>query len=156
MQKEKYSLVLLTIINRTNISRAGSILFLTFMLPSCAQLYSVKVGERDLTSPGVGFDVKVNELGFDVGQAARIAKAIGKNNSTVRQASNSLSSLWTLISSGPKTGNITFSDRYADTLAQASRAECAPNKTLSVISYRERNHYPVISGEIVRVTGVCK
>ena len=89
-------------------------------------------------------------------EATRIAKAIGQGNASVNKGADTLQTLWDLISFGPKTGNTVFDDQYADLSGKVARLKCSPEKTVGVVSYRETRKYPVISGEIVKIEGLCK
>ena len=123
----------------------------------CANLHSVMIGERRLApAGGQDFDVKVSEVGFNVKEATSVVQAIGGKNSGVGKASKTVNDLYDLISFGPITGNAVLDTKYADAIGEKSSSSCAPAKTIGVVSIRETMKYPVISGEIVKIEGLCK
>jgi hypothetical protein len=127
------------------------------LLTNCAQLHSAKIGERRLPPENATpFDSKVNEIGFNMQEATEVVKMIGQGNTKVNEGADTLQTLWDLISFGPKTGNTVFDDKYADESGKVSRLKCSPEKTVGVVSYRETRKYPVLSGEIVKIEGLCK
>lgn len=125
-------------------------------LSGCASLYQVEIGDLDNThGPLQRLEVKGSETGVDVAQGASMAKMV-TNSREVHQAANTISTVWQLISYGPRTGNVTFSDTYADDLPERLLAACPSHRLTGVTSIREANRYPVISGEIVRLIGYCE
>jgi len=115
------------------------------------------IGERRLPpAGGQAFDTKVNETGFDVKEATDIAGAIGGKNSGLGKAGRTVNNLYSLVSFGPTTGNHVLNAEYADAIGEQSQNACAPEKTIGVVSVRETMKYPVLSGEIVKVEGLCK
>ncbi len=125
-------------------------------LCSCAQLHHVQISDIDNTKPNLKkVEVKASETGLDVGEAMQITKAIGRNSRKVQNNSSAISNIWDLITYGPRTGNVVFDDDYADELAGQLENSCPSKKVTGVMSIRESNKYPVISGEIVRLVGYC-
>lgn len=125
------------------------------LLAGCASLYQVEIGNIDNThGPMNRVEVKSSETGVDVSQASSMANTISRSR-TVHEVSNTVSSVWQLISYGPRTGNVTFSDSYADGLETKLLSSCPSHRLTGVTSIRESNHYPVISGEMVRLIGYC-
>lgn len=121
----------------------------------CAHLHHVEIGEIDQSKgPVEEIEVKVSETGLDVEQAASIAKVISRNKAVHRTA-DTVSDVWKVITYGPKTGEVTFSDDYAEGLDHKLAQACPNGRITGVTSMRETNKYPVISGEIVRVTALC-
>ena len=57
---------------------------------------------------------------------------------------------------GPRTGNPVYNERYAEDLLFLIKQKC-PNGRVSglTITREQSERYPVISGEIVKVTGHC-
>jgi hypothetical protein len=60
-----------------------------------------------------------------------------------------------LFQMGPQTGNPVYSKDYARNLMQLIYEKCPSGKVTGLTSVRESRKYPVISGEIVKVTGFC-
>ena len=60
-----------------------------------------------------------------------------------------------LFQMGPKTGNPVFNPAYSDNLILKLRTLCPSGRITGLTSIRETNKYPVISGEIVKLTGYC-
>ena len=60
-----------------------------------------------------------------------------------------------LTQMGPKTGDPTFSDDWADDAAQKVLLRCPTGRITGLTALRETMDYPVISGEIVTIKGYC-
>lgn len=121
----------------------------------CAQLHHVQVGDID-NSPGYTrkpIDIKMSETGIniqEVGQAARLLldKRGGKE---VGQAA----AIVGLFQMGPHTGNAVYTQDYAKGLVEAIYKECPSGRVTGLTSIRETRKYPIVSGEIVKITGTC-
>lgn len=135
-----------------------SMVLATQFISSCAILHSVDVGEMNFhKSPGVKvtpLDVKVSEMGISVGEAATVADILLKNEHDSRVVRN-LRAIIGLFQLGPRTGNPVFSEKYADKIIDEILEQCPSGQLTNVVTMRETNKYPVISGEIVRITGDC-
>jgi len=128
-----------------------------FGLSGCAHLHTVKIGERRLApANATPFDAKVSETGFNVKEATQAVKIIGNGNASVNRTSDTVNNLYSLVSFGPKTGNDVLNTEYADSIGSLSNSQCSPANTVGVVSVRETMKYPVISGEIVKIEGLCK
>lgn len=126
-----------------------------FVLISCAHLHHVEIGEIDNSKgKNVQVEVMASETGINVREASQIANAATTSKSFQR-TSNTVSQVWKMITYGPKTGNVTFSDKFADELPQKLLEACPTRILTGIVSMRETNKYPVISGEIVKLTGFC-
>lgn len=126
-------------------------------VPGCANLHSVMIGERRIApAGGQDFEVKVSETGFNVKEASQVVQAIGGRNSGAGRAAKTVNHLYDLISFGPVTGNAVLDTQYADLIGEQASSSCAPEKTIGITSIRETMKYPVISGEIVKIEGLCK
>ncbi len=125
-------------------------------LTGCASLHSVAITEQDFSTPAKRqpFDLKVSATGVDLGEAAGIARSLSKSQA-VRRASNTVEDVWAAITYGPRTGQVTFTDAYADSLAEAVGRQCGGRPVSGLMVVRETNKYPVVSGEIVRIQGNC-
>lgn len=121
----------------------------------CAHVHHLDIGEIDNTHGAMTrVDLKSSATGVDIGEAARITKA-ASNSKTVKDAADWAEFIWKLITYGPKTGEVTFVDNYADELPAQLKAACPGGHLTGVASVRETNKYPVVSGEIVRLTAYC-
>lgn len=130
------------------------VLFLLF-LSACAQLHHVQIGELDNNPKYVQkpFDIKISEMGIDLNDVKNISQAVLKDNSNddVQKALAILS----LFQMGPSTGAPVYVKDYAKNLIQVLYEKCPSGKITGLTSVRETRKYPVISGEIVKVTGYC-
>ena len=120
---------------------------------SCVYLHHAQIGEIDNRLKGNFFDIKVSEMGINLDEAARIVSAVGgkREGQIAGQAA-----FWIgLFQMGPRTGNTVFNDTYAENLLRSLHERCPSGKITGLNSIRETNKYPVISGEIIRITGYC-
>lgn len=125
------------------------------LLTACAQLHHVQIGEIH-NHPGFvkkPFDIKISESGFSLEEAAGISKAVlnKRGGDTV----GSIAAVVGLFQQGPRTGNPVYVNNYARGLVQVLYEKCPSGKITGLMSIRESRKYPVISGEIVKVTGYC-
>lgn len=127
---------------------------LALSLSGCAYLHHVQLGEIDNRGKLKPFDIKINETGVSVGEALSVAsafagKADGRNM-------GELGEMWGYFHMGPTTGKPVFNDEYAERLVHILYKECPSGKITGLVAIRETMNYPVISGEIVRITGYCR
>lgn len=132
------------------------LIVLCVSLSGCAVLHHVQLSDIDNRSQfvAVPIEVKVSEMGFDVGEAARIGQGMTRNTND----KNALGDAAAIIQSfqmGPRTGAPVYSDRYAEKLIYQLHTQCPSGKITGVQSIRESREYPVIKGEIVKITGYC-
>jgi hypothetical protein len=126
-----------------------------FVFSSCAQLHDVQISDADLSDAHqTKFDVKASDTGVDLKEAGELLKALSSNTAS-KTAGDTLSTVWSVMTFGPKTGNPTFSYDYANGLASSIDSICGSGKITMLSSIRESNKYPIISGEIVRYVGYC-
>jgi hypothetical protein len=122
---------------------------------SCASLHSYQVGEIDSSRGNlVPVELKQNSLGVNVSDATGIAKALTTNRD-VRKGADTVNDVWKFLTFGPKTGEVTFTDSYADEGLAGLLALCPTKRLTGINVIRETNKYPVISGEIVRLRAFC-
>jgi hypothetical protein len=138
------------------LSGARVLLFSTALgLAGCAVLHHVQVGDIDNTGHrGRKVDVKVSETGVNLQEAADIAKSLTRS----KQAQKDIGQAQTMISMfqmGPHTGNGVFDETYAEGVIDQLLSQCPSGRLTGLMSVRETRKYPVISGEIVKVTGTC-
>ena len=131
------------------------LLLCVFFITGCAQLHHVQVGEivshpRYVQKP---FEIKLSETGVNLQEVSDIAKATssGQGSEDVQNAMAIIG----LFQMGPRTGNPVFVKDYAKNLIQLIYEKCPSGKVTGLMSIRETRKYPVISGEIVKVTGYC-
>jgi hypothetical protein len=125
------------------------------LLSSCAQLHHVQIGEI-VSHPNYTqqpFDIKISETGVNIQEAGKISKAVLDDNNGKNAAG--IAGLIGLFQMGPQTGNPVYSKDYARNLMQLIYEKCPSGKVTGLTSVRESRKYPVISGEIVKVTGFC-
>ena len=130
--------------------------WLALCLSSCAVLHHVQLGDIDNTRKWdlKPIDIKVSETGIDIEGAINIGKAISRNKKT-REQLDTINDIISLFQMGPRTGNLVFNDSYAESLILQLYEVCPSGRLTGVTSIRESMKYPVISGEIVKITGYC-
>jgi hypothetical protein len=125
------------------------------LMTGCAVLHSVQLGEIDssVVLEGRQFEIRVNELGFDVEQILAVAEAIA----TASDGSefSVLADIYAVSNMGPRTGRPVYNDEYSDGIIDRLRKECPSGQISGLMSIRESAEYPVISGEIVKLVGYC-
>ncbi len=125
-------------------------------MSGCAVLHHAQVGDVD-DSPDYtrrSFDIKFSETGIDVEEAGHVAKAVsrsGKGNKAIDDAVAIIG----MFQMGPRTGNLIFNEKYAENLLYRIQEECPSGRVSGLMAIRETRKYPVISGEIVKITGYC-
>ena len=131
-----------------------SILFLAcFFLPACAYLHHIQLGDIDNRSSfeRIPVSVKVSENGINLNEASNLLKHTGSKAQEARKGLFLLS----LFQMGPVTGNPVYNDEYADNILDLLRSQCKGGRLTALNSIREMQKYPVISGEIVKLTAYC-
>lgn len=133
-----------------------STLFLSGFLCGCAVLHHVQLSDIDNRSQFVmvPIEVKVSEMGFDIGEAKGIAQGVLSNQDD-RKAAGSVATIIQSFQMGPRTGAPVYSDKYAEKLIYQLHTQCPSGKITGVQSVRESREYPVIKGEIIKITGFC-
>lgn len=126
-----------------------------FILVSCAQLHHVQIGEIASHPDYIQkpFEIKISEMGVNIDEAAKIVTlASGKSANSDAQE---IAGLIGLFQMGPRTGEPVYEKDYAKNLIQVLYEKCPSGKISGLTSIRETRKYPVISGEIVKITGYC-
>jgi hypothetical protein len=125
-------------------------------LTGCAVLHHVQLSDIDNRSQFamVPIEVKVSEMGVDIGDVKNIAQA-GLANQKDRQAAGDVAAIIQSFQMGPRTGAPVYSDKYAEKLIYQLHTQCPSGKITGVQSVRESREYPVIKGEIIKITGYC-
>ncbi len=133
----------------------GLLLTVPILLSACAQLHHVQIGEVE-SHPGFvqkPFDIKMSETGINIGEAKEISKIFLDQRQS--QDADKIAGFIGLFQMGPRTGNPVYVKGYAKNLIQAIYERCPSGKVTGLTSVRETRKYPVVSGEIVKVTGYC-
>lgn len=128
----------------------------TLLLSGCAVLHHVQLSDIDNRSQFVmvPIEVKVSETGVDIREANNIAQGVLKNQND-RAGAGDLATFIQMIQMGPRTGAPVYSDKYAEKMIYQLHTQCPSGKITGVQSIRESREYPVIKGEIVKITGFC-
>ena len=132
-------------------SRLTVFLLLIMFLPSCAYVYQVQVGDiddRESFEP-TPFVIRVSETGVSLEEVGDIAQALGSDSG--KEGAEFLK----MFQMGPTTGNPVYNERYAEDLLLLIKQKCPDGRVSGLTSIREQKKYPVISGEIVKITGNC-
>ena len=126
-----------------------------FLTSGCVYLHHVQLGDIDNRKPGkmTPFDVKVSETGINLKEAEQIAGIFaGKQD---QQNLKEIRQIISLFQMGPTTGNGVYNETYAQNILKVIYQQCKSGRITGINAIRETNKYPVVSGEIVRVTGYC-
>lgn len=134
-----------------------SLTLFALTLTGCAALHHAQVGEIDNRDGALGkarkFDVKVSDVGVNLKETGNLARAIrGKRED---KAVDDVERILGYFQQGPTTGEKVFNDTYAEKVLALVKAECPGGQITGLMSVRETRKYPVISGEIVKITGYC-
>lgn len=131
------------------LSAAGAV-----ALSGCAFLHHVQVGQIDNRGDDVRvpFEIMMSETGVSTEEIGRIARA---SQTRAGDDAAGVAGLVSLFQMGPRTGNIVYNERYAERLVYLIHEKCPSGRVTGLMSVREMRKYPVISGEIVKVTGYC-
>lgn len=140
--------------------RTGLFLFCQLLvlmnLSACAYLHHVQIGDIDQRNKNQlqAFEIMVSETGLNLDEASSIAQRLSRSERTSEQIEQ-VRTLISLFQMGPSTGNIVFNERYAEPILELILSRCPSGRITGLTSIREMKKYPVISGEIVKVTGWC-
>ncbi len=136
------------------------LLIVFFMMSGCAIMYHTQVGEVDsnIVLDGQRFEIKVSELGFNVDELVDIGSKVAKamQNDQAAKHIKDVNTILGFFQIGPRTGNPTFTDQYADKIYYSILEKCLSGRVSGLTSVREMAKYPVISGEVVKIIGFCK
>lgn len=128
----------------------------TINFSGCAVLYHVEVSDIDNTQPDKlkPFTILASETGINTREVAGLASVIAKNSQTSEHMRD-LAAIIELFQMGPLTGNRVFDDTYAQNMYEIMYEKCPSGKVTGLTTVREMRKYPVVSGEIVKITGFC-
>jgi hypothetical protein len=131
----------------------GAALALAFS--GCAFLHHVQIGDIDSRKGKlVPFDIKLSETGFNLDEAANVASSLTRSSAAQDDIAG-VRALLGLFQWGPTTGNPVFTEKYAESLAALLYERCPSGRVTGLMAIREMRKYPVVSGEIVKLTGYC-
>jgi hypothetical protein len=121
----------------------------------CATAHQVQLSDIDSSQGRLEpFRVQVSGTGFSASDAAAVAKSFSHDARTQRDL-DTAESIVAATQMGPKTGDPTFSDDWADAAALKVLERCPSGRITGLSARRETMDYPVVSGEIVTVRGYC-
>lgn len=124
-------------------------------LSGCASAHHIQISDIESTQGRLEpFEIKLNATGISVSDAASVGKALSDSPATRRKVDD-LEAIVALTQMGPKTGDPTLSDDWADEAAHRLRARCRDGRITGLSIRRETMDYPVISGEILTIKGYC-
>lgn len=124
----------------------------------CAILYHVQVGTIDNRSgdAAIPFEILISETGVSTEEIGKLANAANKaGGGSGDSAVGDAAAIISMFQVGPRTGNQVYNQRYAEKLVYEIHQKCPSGRVTGLTSIREMRKYPVISGEIVKVTGFC-
>lgn len=121
----------------------------------CAILHHVQVGQidnRDANSAWIPFEVMVSEMGVSAEEVGSLAKSANANGNN---AVADVAAIVSLFQQGPRTGKPVYNASYAEKVVYMIHEKCPSGRVTGLMSVREMREYPVISGEIVKISGFC-
>ncbi len=125
------------------------------LLGACARLDHVQVGDIDQSQGQLKpISVKISENAIEMAAVAGIAAAVVKSPSA-NQHLKEIRNFLALINMGPRTGNPTFTDAYAENILNQLFEQCPSGKITGIRNIREAKTYGPVSGEIVRLDAYC-
>ena len=134
---------------------ALAVLPIALLSSGCASMYNEQISDIDSTRGRLQpFEVQASSTGVSVRDGAAIMKA-GAPNKAARKQVSAVETIIALTQMGPKTGEPTFDDDWADGLVSEVLARCPSGHITGLSARREAMKYPVISGEIVTIKGYC-
>jgi hypothetical protein len=142
--------------NLKTVSRCLGSMTAALIASSCAVLHHVQIGQIDNRGGNamIPFEILMSEVGVsteEIGGMGRLAA----NSQGSSDAVQSIAAIVSLFQMGPRTGLLTYNARYAEKLVYEIHQKCPSGKVTGLTSIREMRKYPVVSGEIVKVTGFC-
>jgi hypothetical protein len=103
----------------------------------------------------IPFEILVSQTGFNIQEAGAIGKAVLQDQNAGENL-QTIAAIISLFQMGPSTGSpVWTTDTYADKVYLGLYEKCPSGQITGLTSIREMNKYPVVSGEIVKVTGFC-
>ena len=130
------------------------ILFTSF---GCAFVHRHQVQNIDSRILGEGaekFEFMMSETGVELAEGVKLASLFAKDSAT-RNAGDKFAGIIALLQMGPRTGNPIYSLEFTKGMTKKIFKTCPGGEISSLTFLREMNKYPVVSGEIIKVTGYC-
>lgn len=124
-------------------------------LTSCSYVHRVQLGDiddRDIFNKKY-FEVKVSDTGINIKEIGGIVRAVSAKKTANK--SKEVEDIIALFQMGPRTGNPVYNESYAENIFALLRQKCPKGKLTLLSSIREMRKYPVVSGEIVKISGYC-
>jgi hypothetical protein len=128
---------------------------LLLFLQACAQLHHAQIGDID-NRPAAHvkpIDIKISETGMNLREAEAITRVVAHRSAG---AVGDALAIVQLFQMGPRTGHPVMDATYAENILELMKGECPDGELANLQLVREMRRYPVISGEIVKVTGECR
>ncbi len=132
-------------------------LLFTLLFQSCAYVHHTQVGDvvSNENLVPVPFEILVSQTGFNLQEAGQIGRAVISDRNAGENLAG-ISALIGLFQMGPRTGNPVWTgDTYADKIYYGLYEKCPSGQITGLNSTRETSRYPVVSGEIVKIRGIC-
>jgi hypothetical protein len=127
------------------------------LFTNCAFVHKHQVQNVDariLKPQAEKFQFMMSETGVELAEGVKLASVFAKDSAT-RKAGDNIAGLIGLIQMGPRTGNPIYSLSFADGVTNKISKACQGGEITGLTFLRETNKYPVVSGEIIKVTGYC-
>jgi hypothetical protein len=126
------------------------------LLSSCAFVHRHYVGDINSHAVlnGTRFELLFSKNGIDASEGARYVSVFSTNNKTSASA-DQWADIIALFQMGPRTGNPMFGSRMTRTIHKKLSTVCNNQPISGLTILRETNKYPVVSGEIIKVSGYC-
>jgi hypothetical protein len=135
-----------------------NIFLFMLVLSSCAFIHRHQVQNVDsriLHQEAKPFEFMLSETGIELAEGAAWVRAFSTSRD-MRQGAEGIAAIVGLIQMGPRTGKPVYNLQFVDQLHAKVQAICPPDQEVSGLTFlREMNNYPVVSGEIIKVSGYC-
>jgi hypothetical protein len=134
-------------------------LLLLSLFTSCAFVHRHQiqnVDHRILSQDSKKFEFMLSETGIELAEGAAWVRAFSSSGSSVAKGAENFAAIIALIQMGPRTGNPVYNTRLTSQLHTKISQICPAGQEVTGLTFmREMNKYPVVSGEIIKVSGHC-
>ena len=121
----------------------------------CATLHQIQISDIQGTEGRLApIEVRVSETGIDVQKATELEGAMTASH-IARLEGHEVGGILSFFQFGNKTGNVVYSETYADQALREMVRQCPTGRITGLVSVRETRAYPVVSGEVVKLSGLC-
>lgn len=128
-------------------------ILLTFL--SCAFVHKHQVQDiNHKILKGKKFEFMLSEVGVEVAEGVRILGALSNNRNT-NSSAQSVAGVIELFQMGPRTGRPIYNLNFTNKLTEKIITACGKQEVSGLTFLREMNKYPVVSGELIKVSGYC-